>query len=112
MPRQARIDAPGALQHIIVRGIERRKIFADDADRKAFVDRLSRVLTESGTTCYAWTLMPRESTENPHHLESLAGLEYPGIGRRGPGGRPVRLWWTGRKVRTPQGRVVGNADRG
>jgi putative transposase len=58
MPRQARIDAPGALQHIIVRGIERRKIFADDADRTAFVDRLGRVLTESGTTCYAWTLMP------------------------------------------------------
>jgi len=27
MPRKARIDAPGALHHIIVRGIERRKIF-------------------------------------------------------------------------------------
>ena len=26
MPRKARIDAAGALQHIIVRGIERRKI--------------------------------------------------------------------------------------
>jgi len=25
MPRKARIDAPGALQHIIVRGIEQRK---------------------------------------------------------------------------------------
>jgi hypothetical protein len=25
MPRQARIDAPGALHHIIVRGIERRR---------------------------------------------------------------------------------------
>ena len=27
MPRKARIDALGALHHIIVRGIERRKIF-------------------------------------------------------------------------------------
>jgi len=27
MPRKARIDAPGALHHIIVRGIERRKFF-------------------------------------------------------------------------------------
>jgi len=27
MPRKARIDAPGALHHIIIRGIERRKIF-------------------------------------------------------------------------------------
>ena len=58
MPRQARIDAPGALQHIIVRGIERRKIFQDDADRMGFVARLSRVLQESGTRCYAWALMP------------------------------------------------------
>jgi len=27
MPRKARIDAPGALHHVIVRGIERGKIF-------------------------------------------------------------------------------------
>ena len=31
--REARIDVPGALHHIIVRGIERRKIFYDDKDR-------------------------------------------------------------------------------
>jgi hypothetical protein len=29
MPRQARLDIPGLLQHVIVRGIERRKIFLD-----------------------------------------------------------------------------------
>lgn len=33
MPRQARIDAPGALHHIIASGIERGKIFRDDLDR-------------------------------------------------------------------------------
>ena len=33
MPRKARIDIPGALHHIICRGIERRKIFQDDTDR-------------------------------------------------------------------------------
>ena len=32
--REARIDAPGVLNHIICRGIERRKIFQDDVDRK------------------------------------------------------------------------------
>jgi REP element-mobilizing transposase RayT len=58
MPRHARIDAPGALQHIIVRGIERRPIFADDFDRDAFVVRLGRLLRESATPCYAWALMP------------------------------------------------------
>jgi REP element-mobilizing transposase RayT len=36
MPWKARIDAPGAQHHIIVRGIERRKIFLDDFDRDNF----------------------------------------------------------------------------
>ena len=58
MPRQARIDAPGALHHIIVRGIERRKIFKDDTDRYGFLDRLGKVLTETGTRCFAWSLIP------------------------------------------------------
>jgi hypothetical protein len=40
MPRKARVDAPGALQHIIVRGIERVKIFKDDTDRNDFLDRI------------------------------------------------------------------------
>jgi len=37
MPRRSRIDAPGALHHIIVRGIERKTIFKDDADRDNFL---------------------------------------------------------------------------
>jgi hypothetical protein len=41
MPRQARLDAPGLLQHVIARGIERREIFKDEQDRKSFLDRLS-----------------------------------------------------------------------
>ena len=36
MPRKARIDAPGALQQIIIRGIERKRIFYDDKDRGNF----------------------------------------------------------------------------
>ena len=61
MPRQARLDAAGALQHIIIRGIERQKIFRDDDDRAALLNRLGRVLTESGTPCYAWALMPNHA---------------------------------------------------
>ncbi|MGD8774034.1 MAG: transposase [Syntrophobacterales bacterium] len=57
MPRQARIDAPGALHHIIIRGIEKRAIFQDDQDRDNFLERLGRILTETSTPCYAWTLM-------------------------------------------------------
>ena len=39
MPRKSRIDAPGALHHIIARGIERSKIFRDNTDRNNFLDR-------------------------------------------------------------------------
>ena len=58
MPRQARIDAPGALHHIICRGLERKAIFYDDADRDDFVSRLAAILTQTGTPCFAWTLIP------------------------------------------------------
>ncbi len=58
MPRQPRLDAPGVLQHVICRGIERRAIVRDDEDRARFVDRLGAVLTATGTLCYAWALLP------------------------------------------------------
>ena len=58
MPRKGRIDAPGALHHIIVRGIERRKIFLDDADRENFLARLGAVIEDTQTGCFAWALIP------------------------------------------------------
>ena len=57
MPRQSRIDAPGALHHVMIRGIERREIFQDDKDRESFLDRLGGILLESSTPCYAWSLL-------------------------------------------------------
>lgn len=63
MPRKARIDAPGAVHHVIVRGIERRKIFWDDTDRNHFIERLSALIDESQTGCFAGALIP-----NHHHL--------------------------------------------
>jgi REP element-mobilizing transposase RayT len=63
MPRKARIDAPGALQHIICRGIERREIFSDDVDKNNFVARLGRVISETQTPCYGWALI-----DNHFHL--------------------------------------------
>jgi len=57
MPRRSRIDAPGALHHIIVRGIERKPIFKDDADRDHFLGRLENIFTDAETLCFAWALM-------------------------------------------------------
>jgi quinol monooxygenase YgiN len=43
MPRRAGLDAPETLHHVIVRGIEKRRIFNDVADRKNFVERLKEL---------------------------------------------------------------------
>jgi putative transposase len=58
MPRQSRIDAPGALHHVIVRGIERRNIFRDDQDRYNFLERMGALVEGTATVCYAWALIP------------------------------------------------------
>ena len=57
MPRKARIDAPGALHHIILRGIERKRIFQDDTDRDNFLVCLGTLVSETATACYAWALL-------------------------------------------------------
>jgi len=54
MPRKDRIDAPGALHHVIVRGIERRKTFRSDYDRKNLLDRVGGLISETQTQCFAW----------------------------------------------------------
>ena len=51
MPRQARLDAPGTLHHVMLRGIERRAIVTDDADRHEFVSRLGASAMQSRTSC-------------------------------------------------------------
>ena len=57
MPRQARLDAPGTLHLVIVRGIEKRKIVSDDLDRINFLARLGTIASETETPIYAWALM-------------------------------------------------------
>lgn len=57
MPRTARIDIPGLLQHVMVRGIEKRDIFLDEDDKALFVERLSKLLIATGTDCLAWAVM-------------------------------------------------------
>ena len=61
MPRGPRLDYPGALHHVIVRGIDRRRIFRTDRDRSLFLDRLAKLVGESGAALYAWALMPNHA---------------------------------------------------
>ena len=43
MPRQARLDGPGTLHHVMIRGIEKGSIVEDDDDQREFVRRLGAV---------------------------------------------------------------------
>lgn len=61
MPRLARLDAPGVLHHVMIRGIERRKIFRNNKDRDDFLNRLGKLLPETQTTCYGWVLIPNHA---------------------------------------------------
>jgi len=61
MPRLARLDAPGVFHHIIIRGIERRKIFRDNRDRENLLEWLGKLLPGTKTGCYAWTFLPNHA---------------------------------------------------
>ena len=58
MPRQPRLDAPGALHHVMGRGIEKAKIFQSDIDRRDFLDRLANLCHKGNLIVYAWALLP------------------------------------------------------
>jgi hypothetical protein len=47
MLRKARLDAPGTLNHVIIRGIEKKEIVTDNTDRKNFITRLGTLVTDT-----------------------------------------------------------------
>ncbi len=57
MPRLARLDAPGILHHITIRGIERRGIFRDSKDQDDLLARLEDLIPRTNMSCYAWALL-------------------------------------------------------
>jgi putative transposase len=57
MPRQARLDVPGALHHIMVRGINKSSIFKDNQDKNLFLERLGQNVIEGKCSVYAWVMM-------------------------------------------------------
>jgi hypothetical protein len=63
MPTKKRITAPGAIAHILARGIDGRDIFSDDADRSYFLELFAAGLSKTGYHCCGWVLM-----NNHYHL--------------------------------------------
>lgn len=57
MPRQARLDTPGTLHHVIIREMEKRRIVDDDQDRKNLIERLGLVALDTQTRILAWSML-------------------------------------------------------
>ena len=77
MPRKACIDAPGALHHIIVRGIERQRIFSNDQGRDNLIERLAAIATETQTVCFGWEL--RKLGFSATELSVKLGVSQPSV---------------------------------
>ncbi len=59
MPRQARIDYPGFFYHVMIRGLDGKRIFKSNKDRDKFLEILTDVQAVSaGASIVAWSLMP------------------------------------------------------
>ena len=63
MPRQPRIEFPGAIYHVLARGNRRAEIFSDDRDRARFLKSLGDTCVRLGWEVRAWVLMG-----NHYHL--------------------------------------------
>jgi REP element-mobilizing transposase RayT len=68
MPRHKRINLPGGIHHVIVRGHNRQEIFLGERDRHDFLGRLEQALLQTGCQCLAWALL-----HNHFHLLIRAG---------------------------------------
>jgi putative transposase len=58
MARKLRVQYPGAIYHVMNRGDRREPIFADDRDRRRFLDTLSEAGAKTGWQIHAWCLLP------------------------------------------------------
>ena len=63
MARPLRLEFAGALYHLTARGNARADIFADDEDRRLFLELLGREIAQQRWRCYAYCLMG-----NHYHL--------------------------------------------
>ena len=57
MPRQLRIDFPGAIHHVMSRGDRRENIYLDDVDRQDFLKTLAEACQKTDWQVHAYCLM-------------------------------------------------------
>jgi putative transposase len=79
MPRQPRIEYPGAIYHIMSRGDRREDIFLDDVDRQDFIKTLAEACHKTGWQLHAYCLMRNHfhlvaETPEPNLVEGMRWL--------------------------------------
>src|SRR3712207_6705937 len=74
VPRKPRQDEDGAFHHVFARGNDRRSIYRDDADRRAYLHLLSAAVRDCRWRCLAYCLMD-------NHVHLLVETPCGGLGR-------------------------------
>jgi hypothetical protein len=85
------------LPHIVIRGIEGKAIFEDDTDRYVFIERLSRLLKETVTPCFAWALMNPPCASASAHGQRSDRIGYAPVFDRLDGAFQSRFQWRHRR---------------
>jgi putative transposase len=76
VPRRARLEVSAGIHHVFARGNDRRPIFVDDLDRRAYLDALRQVVHLYRWRCLAYCLMPNHvhlliETPRPNLAEGM-----------------------------------------
>jgi REP-associated tyrosine transposase len=80
MPRERRIEYPGAIYHAMARGNRRGDIVRDDRDRSRFVETLEEAVEASGWVLYGWVLMSNHyhflfQTPEPNLVQGMSWFQ-------------------------------------
>jgi len=61
MPRHARVDYPGAFNHVMHRGVAGFSVFPNDTEKFVFLERARKEFDGVALKCLVWTLMTNHS---------------------------------------------------
>ena len=80
MPRQVRVEYPGALYHVMARGDRGEDIFMDDEDRETMLRSLGQACVKTGWRIHAWVLMTNHyhwlvETPRPNLVEGMRWIQ-------------------------------------
>lgn len=81
MARPLRIEQIGGWHHVTSRGIDRRKIFLDDLDRRHWLELLGEAVDRYGWILHGYVLM-----EN--HFHTITQIQEANLSGSGWGGNP------------------------